>query len=200
MSEFSGGSEGRKGRERRPPRRTTALLAALGLFLVPASNGEGPEPVTEYQLKAAFLLNVARFVEWPEPVRDGPIQFCVAGKDPFGDLLPDVLRDQRVQGRPLAAVHPRSPAEMRQCRVLFVSASERKRAGDILKAVRGAPVLTVGETPRFAEDGGMVNMVLDASKIRLESNPDAVAQAGLRISSRLLQLTRVVRAAAGGSQ
>jgi hypothetical protein len=164
----------------------------------PVFPGDPSEPVTEYQLKAAFLLNFAKFVEWPEgPARQGPIQICVAGKDPFGDLLVDVLRGQSAQGRALAVARPKGPEDFRQCGVLFIAASEKKRQA-ILQAVRGAPVLTVGETPGFAESGGMVNLVLESKRIRLESNPDEAAQAGLRISSRLLQLTRVVKTAAGG--
>ncbi len=148
-------------------------------------------PPSEYQIKAAFLYNFAKFVEWPPRAFAGPqapIIVGVLGKNTFGDDLERTIRDKTVNNHPLEFKAFHSATEATNCHILFISASEKDHLPKILKSLRGASVLTVSETDRFIETGGMINFVIEDSKIRFQINDDAAKQAGLTISSKLLSL------------
>ena len=170
--------------------RILGFTVAAGALL---AQGEAP---LEYQVKAAFLYNFARFVEWPagQPGEGGgPIVACVFGKDPFGATLDQTLEGKTVNGRAIVARRATGLAELKRCQIVFISASEKKRMAEILQSLASGGVLTVGETDHFGEHGGMVNFTREQNKVHLEINPEAAARAGLRISSQLLKLARVVR-------
>jgi len=143
----------------------------------------------EYRVKAAYLLNFTRFVEWPRAslaVSD-PFTICVAGTNPFGLALSATLLGETVAGRTLAS-RVVSDAAATRCQVLFIPHSVPAAA--YLRAVRGTPVLTVGEAEDFLEQGGAINFVLEEGKVRFDVNPDAVSRNQLTMSSRLLRLAR----------
>jgi hypothetical protein len=143
----------------------------------------------EYQVKAAYLLNFTRFVQWPPAAATGPLLLCVAGRNPFGTVLENMVRDETVNGRPVMARVILEPDGA--CDVVFVP---RGAATDAyLRAARGAPVLTVGEEPDFIVRGGIIAFRIEGSNVRFSINPDRADQAQLRISSRLLQLARIER-------
>jgi hypothetical protein len=150
----------------------------------------------EYQVKAAFLYNFAKFVEWPPQAFKSPtdpIAICILGEDPFGHALEDAVKGKTIEGR--GFVVPRI-SEVRQadsCQILFVSSAERKRARAILAELRANGVLTVGETEGFAEAGGVINFKLEGGRLRLEINVDAAERAKLRLSSKLLSLAQIVK-------
>ena len=177
--------------------RTRLLLVALvGTQAVPSLHGQH---VDEYQVKAAYLYNFAKFVEWPAgafAASTDPIVFCVLGQNPFGRFLTEALNGKTIDSRPLGLRQISDPAQAAQCQVVFVSTSERKRLRAILEAMRGRGVLTVGECEDFTSQGGIVRFLLDEDRVRLEFNLDAAASAGLKISSRLLSLSAVVRRSA----
>jgi hypothetical protein len=162
----------------------TLLSCACGLH---DSRAEGP---SEYQVKAAFLYNFVKFVEWPPTVGEqrGPIAMCVIGKDPFGEELVNVVEGKKVNGRPVAIRKINDLAAAASCHVLFVSASESSRLPEITRAVRVWSVLTVGEWPTFIERGGIVNFLMEGHRVRFQINAKAADEAGLKISSKLLQL------------
>jgi hypothetical protein len=148
---------------------------------------------TEYEVKAAFLYNFGRFVAWPpQPRPPSAFAICVLGKDPFGPVLDDLIKDKSIQGMKLVARRLERVEDAGACRILFISASEDAQLAHILAALRGRSVLTVGEAERFAHRGGMINFRLEGSKVRFDINPDAAEQAGLTISSQLLKLARIV--------
>jgi len=154
----------------------------------------GPPP-TEYEVKAAFLLNFGRFVEWPsEALPDArvPLTVGVLGEDPFGPLLDQTLKDKSAQGHPVVVRRLEGLDEARRCQILFVSASESGDVSQILRAVQGVPVLTVSEIPQFALRGGMVNFVVRENRVRFEINTAAATQARLKISSQLLKLALLI--------
>jgi hypothetical protein len=164
------------------------LLAA---FLLLAGPGRAQEALTEQELKAAYLYNFAKFVEWPADAFDppsSPLRVCVFGEDPFGRLLDGVIQGQKVGEQGLVALRPDRIAELRSCHVLFVSRSERGRVGEILASVRKANVLTVGEGEEFLDKGGMIAFVWNDKKVRFFIEKKAVAQAPFKISSRLMAL------------
>jgi len=165
------------------------LLAAL---LVGAVRGApfAQEVPREYRVKAAYLYNFVKYVDWPDPAK-ARILICVAGQNPFGTELESLIRNERVHGVPLATeviIEGRT-----DCDVLFTPSTANIPV--YLKAVAGLPTLTIGETPRFVQQGGMIGFYPDGVNIRFEINLTAVARAQLRISSRLLQLARIVEPA-----
>jgi hypothetical protein len=176
--------------------RIAGLILAL-LLAAPYGRGQAASP-SEYQLKAAFLYNFARFVEWPPAAfadPSSPMLIGILGQNPFGDALDMTISGKNINNHPLKKVEIRSLAEVtNNCHILFISASEKKRLPEILAALRGASVLTVGETDRFTENGGMINFVLEGTKIRFQINDAEAKRAGLKVSSKLLSLaTRPAR-------
>lgn len=145
----------------------------------------------EYRVKAAYLLNFTRYVEWPPSAFTGPgdpLRVCVLGSDPFGDVLEQTLAGRTAQGRPVQLLHVESAAQARRCHVVFISGEEWARHPDVLAAVRSAGVLTVGEGSRFAESGGVLSFVPVQRTVRFAVNLGASEEARLRISSRMLEL------------
>jgi hypothetical protein len=145
---------------------------------------------SEYQVKAAFLYNFVKFVEWPASPGEtlGSIHLCVIGKDPFGGVLDRVIEGKTVNGRPLAIRRINETSAARSCHVLFVSDSEVGRVAEITKAVHVWSVLTVSEISGFSERGGIITFLMEGQRVRFRINSKAAAAAGLRISSKLQQL------------
>jgi hypothetical protein len=167
------------------------LLAALGLATAPAH----AQSATEYQVKAAFLFNFAKFAEWPADAlfkSDDPLQICILGQDPFGRDLEQLIAEKTVSGHRIEVDHPESIAQARACEILFISSTGRPQIQQILDGLKGANVLTVGDTPGFAQMGGVINFVLDDNRVRFEINLKAAANAHLKISSRLLTVAKLV--------
>lgn len=167
------------------------VLVLLGVLL-PAAAGQS---ATEYQVKAAFLFNFAKFVEWPAdafPNADTPLQICVLGQDPFGGDFEQVIEDKTVNGHRLEVAHPDGVPQARACQILFIASSEKQRVRDILQGLAGASVLTVGDTPGFAQIGGVINFVLDDNRVRFEINLRAAERAHLKLSARLLTVAKLI--------
>ena len=154
-----------------------------------------PPPSREYLIKAAFLYNFAKFVDWPAeafPNDSTPITLCILGEDPFGDAL-KAIKGKTVKGRKLVIKHSTRLDDVGQCHILFVSASEEKRLSRILDTIKGKNIQTVSDMNSFARRGGIINLVTIKSKIHFEVNVDATDLAGLKISSKLLKLAKIVR-------
>jgi hypothetical protein len=159
-----------------------------------------PQASTEYQIKAAFLYNFVKFVEWPAETLPGnraPIVVAVLGKDPFGSALDDVILGKAVDGHPLQILRTNSIQDLRSCQIAFISPSEAKRLPEILAGLRGSSILTVGEADHFAQLGGMIQFTLEGNKVRFAINVDAAERARLKVSSKLLSLATVVHDEAG---
>ena len=170
-----------------------SCVLALGAWLSAAACGQATE---EYRVKAAFLYNFPKFVEWPGRAFKGPADpctICVLGKNFFGDALSEAVSGRLVEGRPYSILQVADVQQARFCHILFISSSERKRLRSILDAVRGTGTLTVGDTEEFAEEGGVINFKNQGGNIRLEINVTAAAEQQLRISSKLLSLAEIVK-------
>lgn len=153
------------------------------------------QSATEYQVKAAFLFNFAKFVEWPAdafPGVDAPLQICLLGQDPFGNEFEEVIGDKSVNGHRIEVIHPSGVPQARGCQIIFVSSSEKRKALEILRGLRGASVLTVGDTAGFAGMGGIINFVLDDGRVRFEINMKAAERAHLKVSARLLTVAKLI--------
>lgn len=148
----------------------------------------------EYAVKAAFLYNFARFVEWPSTTfrkQTDPFVTCVLGADPFGGTLEEILKGKQVDGRAFRILRIADTSEAAACQILFISSSEHKRTAAII-ATLPPGTLTVGEMDGFSAAGGIINFTLNEGHVRFEVNRRAAERAGLQISSRLLSLAQIV--------
>jgi hypothetical protein len=173
---------------RRLWRRFALLLIASGLLGAAA-------PVSEYRLKAVFLFNFAQFVEWPPaalPRENAPFVIGVLGKDPFGADLDDVVRGETVNRRPLAVARYHNVAEVRDCQILFIAASELAQLEGILAALKGRSILTVTDAEGPTVRGVMIGLVRQDNRIRLRIDLQAAKASNLTISSKLLRPAEIV--------
>jgi hypothetical protein len=180
-------------------------LAALILCLAAATmDGGAAEPPREYQVKAAFLYNFAKFVQWPQdgPTAGGPRTFAITivGQDPFGPSLEETLQGKTIDGQKIVIRRAATAAEMEASQIVFISGSEKGQMPDILRRLEGAATLTVAETDHFAERGGIIRFRMDGDRVRLDINPTAAERARLKISSELLKLARIVGPAPRGGR
>jgi uncharacterized protein DUF4154 len=174
--------------------RGACLLCALILAITPEAPAE-MKPSAEYQLKAVFLFNFAQFVEWPPdafPETNTPFVIGVLGEDPFGSYLDETVRGEKANNRALIVQRYRHVHEVKGCHILFISRSETDRLDQILAALHGQKILTVGDSDGFAGRGGMIRFVTERNKIRLKINLETARAAGLTISSKLLRPAEIV--------
>lgn len=163
--------------------------------------GHASQAADEYQVKAAFLLNFARFTEWPEAVDDnlGPLVLCIVGDDPFGSILDEIVASETVRGRPLEVRRlSASAVDAEACHVLFIASWTDHGLDQLLDRLDSSGVLTVGETEAFARRGGIIALVTEQARIRFVINIDAVDRSPLKLSSKLLTLARIVEQAPAG--
>jgi hypothetical protein len=176
-------------------RRRRARIAAVALALATAAAPANVVAQREYEVKAAFLYNFISLVEWPPaafPSATSPFHLCVLDPDPFAGTLNETMAGETVRGRAIAIARPRSADETRGCHVLFVPAASGRGGERIVTRLEDSPVLTVGESDRFWQAGGLINLVYDGGRIRFDVNETAASARGLRISSRILQVARRV--------
>jgi hypothetical protein len=151
---------------------------------------------SEYQIKAAFIYNFTKFVEWPNDAfssASDPMVIGILGDDPFGNALDQAVKGKSVDGHRLVIKRFPKPKDIDKCHILFVCASESRRIDKAIDAVRGSCALTVGESDEFAQRGGIIGFTLADNRIALEINVDAEKRERLKISSKLLKLARIVR-------
>jgi len=153
---------------------------------------------SEYLIKAGFIYNFAKFVEWPStsfPQSDSPIVIGVLGTDPFGNVLDHIVADKKIGSRGFVVRRykwGKDLKDLRDCQILFISASEKVHTDEVVEFVKWLPILTIGETPGFAERGGVIRFTLEDNRVRFEVNVDAAHKANLNISSRLLTLAKII--------
>jgi len=187
-------------RDQHPRSKVTAILVALVVasvlscakMLVAADT----PAASEAQVKAVFLFNFAKYVDWPPdalPSKATPITIGVVGADSFGDDLQRDVEGKTINGHPFVIKHMAWDSEWSGCQILFISRSEASRTGEILDKASALPILTVGENEAFARNGGIINFVLKNGNVRLSINLNAAKKAGLTISSRLLAVADVVK-------
>lgn len=149
-------------------------------------------PPAEYEVKAAFVHNIAKFVEWPAASHaGGKLRLCILGQSPFTKAS-GALEGERIDGLVWEVQHVDSRSALQACRVLFIAASESGNLRRVLEGIKGRAVLTVGDSGGYAEQGVMVNFYMGENKVRFEINVEAARRAGLKISPQLLKLARIV--------
>jgi hypothetical protein len=175
--------------------RLAIVIGAGMLACFPAMRISASNP-SEYEVKAAYLYNFGRFVEWPPDVPLGTADtftICVMGRDPFGSALDTTISGEKIGGKTVVARRISGSGEATDCRILFVSASEDKQVKEILSTLGKQRVLTVSDLPQFIQQGGMVQFVLVNERVRFEINLAATHEAGLNLSSQLLKVAVEVR-------
>jgi hypothetical protein len=153
------------------------------------------EKFDEYKVKAAYLYNFAKFVEWPSEAFAEPsvsLDLCIIGEDPFGHAI-DEINGKSVKGRKLQIRQSSGSSELKECHIAFISSSEKYKYEDILKMIKDSHILTVSDINNFADNGGMINFKKVRSKIRLEINHDAAKKSGLKLSSKLLKIATIIQ-------
>ena len=148
-----------------------------------------------YQIEAVYLYDFSKFVAWPARAgaNNEPFSICVLGEDPFGAVLDATLSGESIQGSNLVAKRISKPENAAGCKIVFVSNSEETRLKEILTAFDGANILTVSDIPNFSQRGGMIQFVLEGDKVRFEVNVKNAENAGLTLSSDLLEVALAVR-------
>ena len=177
--------------------RNFAAIFIIGCWLsfagLPALslNGQG----VEYPVKLAFLYNFTKFIEWPPgSYRDpgAPHAICIVGRDPFSSDIEGDLRTRIVGSHPVEVLTLKPNDTLSVCHMVFIPATENGQADKIVRDLKGSSTLTVGETEGFAELGGIINLTVEGNKVHFEVNQVAAQRAGLKISSKLLSLAKIV--------
>jgi YfiR/HmsC-like len=182
------------------------LVTVLALCLLPCAGTPAEaqsERLSENQIKAGFLFNFTKFVDWPPDAFHDPsvpIELGVVGDTPITDLVLEAAASKIVNGRAVTVKKVKEGQDLRGLHILFVSSAEEKHVTQILERIKGSSVLTVGEADGFAQSGGVINFFVEGNKVRLEINLEAAARSRLKISAKVIAVARLVRgdSAAGG--
>lgn len=160
-----------------------SLCAAAG----DGASASGPAP-GEYEIKAAFLFNFAKFVEWPPAAlgENEPIRIGILGKDPFGPDLEKTIQGKKIGDHPVELERYADRLPQKLPHVLFICASEKKNQARILAQTNGTSTLTVSEADGFCEAGGIINFKRAERKVRFEINPKAGERQKFKLSSKLM--------------
>jgi hypothetical protein len=186
---------------RRPPRRLldrallVALTAMLCLFASTAHMAAELQPVDAGQMKAVFVVNFLRFVEWPSAnvaPAPAPLVVAVLGDRAFIENLRDYATGQSVSGHAIEVKAVERPEDARGAHMLFIGSSESANVPAIVKMAETSALLTVGDTDGFARAGVILNLYTVDQRVRIEANPSAATRTGLRLSAHLLRIARIV--------
>ena len=176
-------------------RRASFFIIACWLFCDAPNalslNGEG----VEYPVKLAFLYNFTKSIEWPPGsyrYPDAPLAICIVGHDPFGPDMEGDLRTRIVRSHPVEVLSVKLTDTLSACHMVFIPATEKNQVNQIVRDLKGSSTLTVGESEGFAELGGIINLTVEGNKVHFEVNQLAAQRAGLKISSKLLSLAKIV--------
>lgn len=172
--------------------RRRTLGAAIGMLVAAAVQPARAQPGLEYEVKAAFVYNFIKFVEWPPDAlgAQAPFRVCLLGEDPFRGRLDQTVRGDTVEGHPITVERLPLDGAAASCHLLFVPRAHANRGGAIARALANAPVLIVGESDGFLRAGGTVNLAVDSGRVRFDVNVGQAAMRRLRISSKLLRVAR----------
>lgn len=172
-----------------------SLGCLMFVAVLPVASLKGQAVVNEYQVKAAYLLNFARFVEWPSDViaASAPLTIVIVGDDPFGSSLDLALRGKSANGHPIQLRRLRWNDNLTSHHIVFISVSEESHLSDILRGLGRSSVLTVSDIDRFSLRGGVIEFRMVGNRVRFDINRTSAITARISISSRLLSVARAVR-------
>jgi hypothetical protein len=175
--------------------RPLIFLALAAASAWPAELRAQSAILREYEIKAAYLYNFIRYIDWPAdtlPPAGGRITIGIVGDNPFGTAI-DPLNGKQIKGCTLVVKQIVEAKDLEQCQIVFICASEKLRLQEIFGELKESKALTVSEIDGFASKGGIINFIYERNKVRFEINPDTAKRAGLNVSSELLKLARLVK-------
>jgi hypothetical protein len=158
-----------------------------------AAAGAGDNVAQDVAVKAAFLYNFAKFAEWPAQPAGVPLVVCIVGDDGIAAALVETVRGQNIGGHPLEVRRAQESATWRACHVLFIAEGETRRSAGGLGELKALPVLTVSDSKGFSSASGIIELFVEAGRMRFAINVDTAEGSGLRLSSRLLGLAKIIR-------
>jgi len=180
-------------RHGRGGRLTTASVALVATLIASSGIAAGADVAPHVAVKAALLYNFAKFAEWPGLPSGAPIAFCVVGDEGMAAALVETVRGQNINGHMLEVARPQDSATWRACHLLFLAESEARQLAGGLEAIRELPVLTVSDGKDFSQASGIIELYVEGGRMRFAINLDAADRSGLRLSSRLLGLAKIIR-------
>ena len=174
--------------------QAAAFLSIAGILFMGWASIVVAEESAESQVKAAFVYNFTKFIQWPIrtlPPGEPKVSLCVLGDDPLGDSL-ESLTGKTTSGRQLSVRRIPRVEDSGHCQIVYICKSERDQARNILKGIKEG-ILTIGEMSHFTSSGGIINLLIVENRISFEINVDAAERAGLKINSQLLKLAKIVK-------
>ena len=175
----------------RPVKRVLGLVRTTVLvWMAVVAVGAAGQASDEAQVKAAFLYNFAKFVQWPGDAASSPLTIGIIGDDEFANRLEQVVKGKALQGRTLVVQRVAKYEVLRDYDIVFVSGAAERQIGEVLARVGDASVLTVGESRTFLRDGGLIRLYPEGNRLRFEINVAGAERAGLKMSAQLLSLSR----------
>ena len=175
--------------------RRSILICISMLFLTHGDQRALAQSVNEYQVKAAYLYNFAKFIQWPPEAfanEQSPLFLCIVGEDPFGQPLDGIAQGKMINGHALMVRRTTNLDDLKTCQIVFIGTGDKKRLSDLLRRLKGSSALAVGESREFAGMGGSIQFYLENDRIRFSINVDALQRAHLTASSKLLALAKIV--------
>ncbi len=171
----------------------TILFLCGAAFLFPKNIPAQETRPDEYQVKAAFLYNFVKFIDWPDEtlVNNTAITLCIIGKDSFEGSI-NLIEGKPVRGKTLTVRHIKTLQDAGSCQLLFISPSEKNYIAQILQEIRDYSIITIGDYEGFAQQGVIINFYIEQESVRFEINVNAARHTGIQISSKLLKLARIV--------
>ena len=173
----------------------TRLLARLGCALLclfvafPMGVAVSAQPVSEYDVEAAYLYNFGKFVRWPDSAQKSPtFDICILGDDPFNGTLEKLIANDHMGGRPIRKRIIGRSSEASGCAIVYISDSEAENLRRILARLAGSDALLVSNLPDFVQQGGMIQFILDGDRVRFKVNLNPANQSHLVLSSELLKV------------
>ena len=170
-------------------RRCGSWCGRLLLGLLFASGVACAQAADEYAVKAAFLYNFTKFIEWPKTDSDS-FSICILGDDPFGSTLESLVKGKTANGKKLAVRRLKDAPEAKQCQIVYVRAEEKNKAAQLIEAVQKTAVLTVGERSEFGKMGGLIYLSMVDDHVSVGINAAATEASGLKVSAKLLSLAK----------
>jgi hypothetical protein len=181
---------------RRPGMWLSAACLLFALVLLTDSAiaaGEGFGTVPDVVVKAALLFNFVKFTEWPSLRSGAPILACIVGDQDIAAAFVDTVRGQRISGHLLEVSRDQSRTAWPICQMLFVTVVASQLSTAELEPIKHLPILTVSDASGFADTGGIIELYPEGGRMRFAINVDAAERSGLRLSSRLLGLAKIIR-------
>jgi hypothetical protein len=176
---------------RKAPHSRIVRWLVLGL-LITAGTTVFAQSVEEYDVKAAFLYNFTKFIEWPpsNPI-SGDFIIGIFGDDPFGRVIDDQTRGKTVNGHEIQIRRLKEPGDAKHCQIVFVTSTDKKKNQELLDATNSSPVLTVGETKDFLDQGGVIGFAMNDNHVGVIVNNTAAVAKGFKVSAKLLSLAKI---------